>query len=279
MNETEQQQEKHYGDSPYRPDMHGILIPGIRGRLFSVLYTAGGPGLHPTVLLLHGIPGCERNLDLAQALRRAGFHVLTFHYSGCWGSDGAYSLANDLEDASTVLDFILRDTVYGFDKDRIYAVGHSLGGFVCGQLTAKRPEIQAGALLMPCDIGRLPQIARENPAVCQTMKDVLADAAQWLTGATGEALWQEAEANSETFRLESAAEALAQKPLLCVAGSLDVHTPPAYHCEPLIQAIRQAGGTKLRSISYPTDHFFADYRLTVAGTVADFLAEQCSAPL
>lgn len=90
-------------------------------------YTAGGPGLHPTVLLLHGIPGCERNLDLAQALRRAGFHVMTFHYSGCWGSDGAYSLANDLEDASTVLDFILRDTVYGFDKDRIYAVGHSLG--------------------------------------------------------------------------------------------------------------------------------------------------------
>ena len=59
--------ETHYGDCACRPDMHGILIPGKRGRILSVQYTAGGEGTHPTVLLLHGIPGCERNLDLAQA--------------------------------------------------------------------------------------------------------------------------------------------------------------------------------------------------------------------
>lgn len=64
--------ETHYGDCACRPDMHGILIPGKRGRILSVLYTAGGEGTHPTVILLHGIPGCERNLDLAQAVRRAG---------------------------------------------------------------------------------------------------------------------------------------------------------------------------------------------------------------
>ena len=63
--------ETHYGDSPYRSDVHGILLHGRRGRLLSVLYTAGGEGLHPTVLLLHGIPGCEKNIDLAQDLRRA----------------------------------------------------------------------------------------------------------------------------------------------------------------------------------------------------------------
>ena len=64
--------ETHYGDCACRPDMHGILIPGKRGRILSVLYTAGGEGTHPTVILLHGIPSCERNLDLAQAVRRAG---------------------------------------------------------------------------------------------------------------------------------------------------------------------------------------------------------------
>lgn len=64
--------ETHYGDCACRPDMHGILIPGKRGRILSVLYTAGGEGTHPTVILLHGIPGCERNLDLAQAVRCAG---------------------------------------------------------------------------------------------------------------------------------------------------------------------------------------------------------------
>ena len=47
----------YYGAAQDRPDMHSLLIPGRRGRLFAGLYTAGGPGPHPTVLLLHGIPG------------------------------------------------------------------------------------------------------------------------------------------------------------------------------------------------------------------------------
>ena len=156
-----------------RPDCHGILIPGRRGRLLSVLYTAGGRGLHPTVLLLHGIPGCEKNMDLAQYLRRMGFHVLIFHYSGSWGSDGDYSLSHDLEDADWALDYLLNDTLYGIDKTQIYAAGHSLGGFVCAQLSARRPEIRAAVLLMPCDIGRIPKIAAEAPEQFQTIRTVL----------------------------------------------------------------------------------------------------------
>lgn len=276
MKEQPRCQETHYGNCAHRPDMHGILIPGKRGRLLSVLYTAAGEGVHPTVLLLHGIPGCERNFDLAQSLRRAGFHVMTFHYSGSWGSDGSYSLANDLEDTNTVLDFVLQDRKYGFDKQHIYAVGHSLGGFVCGQLSAHRHEIKGAVLLMPCDIGRLPLIAQEDPASWQTIQEVLEDSAQWLSGTSGEALLREALDRSADFRLESAAEALAQKPVLCIGGTLDIYTPPVLHCEPLAHAVQEAGGTSIQTVSYPTDHFFADYRLTVAETVTTFLKEQLS---
>ena len=276
MKERLRCQETHYGNCAHRPDMHGILIPGKRGRLLSVLYTAAGEGVHPTVLLLHGIPGCERNFDLAQSLRRAGFHVMTFHYSGSWGSDGSYSLANDLDDTNTVLDFILRDETYGWDKRHIYAVGHSLGGFVCGQLSAHRHEIKGAVLLMPCDIGRLPLIAQEDPASWQTIQEVLEDSAQWLSGTSGEALLREALDRSADFRLESAAEALAQKPVLCIGGTLDIYTPPVLHCEPLAHAVQEAGGTSIQTVSYPTDHFFADYRLTVAETVTTFLKEQLS---
>ena len=276
MKEQPRCQETHYGNCAHRPDMHGILIPGKRGRLLSVLYTAAGEGVHPTVLLLHGIPGCERNFDLAQSLRRAGFHVMTFHYSGSWGSDGSYSLANDLEDTNTVLDFVLQDRKYGFDKQHIYAVGHSLGGFVCGQLSAHRHEIKGAVLLMPCDIGRLPLIAQEDPASWQTIQEVLEDSAQWLCGTSGEALLREALDRSADFRLENAAEALAQKPVLCIGGTLDIYTPPVLHCEPLAHAVQEAGGTSIQTVSNPTDHFFADYRLTVAETVTTFLKEQLS---
>ncbi|WP_298029184.1 S9 family peptidase [uncultured Dysosmobacter sp.] len=271
MNNNARCTEIHYGECADRPNVHGILIPGKRGRLFSVLYTAGGAGPHPTVLLLHGIPGCERNFDLAHALRRAGFHVMTFHYSGSWGSDGIYSLKNDLEDAGTVLDYILADETYGFDKAHIYAVGHSMGGFVCGQLTATRLEIKGAVLLMPCDIGRLPLIACEDPQAYQMVREIFDDSAQWLTGTTGEMLLQEVEENREAFRLENVADRLAEKPLLCVAGTLDIYTPPAQHCTPLGRAIEGAGGRQFQTVSYQTDHFFSDYRLAVADQVIAYL--------
>ena len=263
--------ETHYGDSPYRPDVHGILLRGRRGRLLSVLYTAGGEGLHPVVLLLHGIPGCEKNIDLAQDLRRAGFHVLTFHYSGSWGSDGDYSLAHNLEDAETALDFILSDEKYGFDKSRIYAVGHSLGGFVCGQLSAKRAEIRKAVLMTPCDIGRLPVIAQEAPEAYRVVCEVLDESGGWLNGTSGKALLREATEHSDTLRLESVAPGLASKPVLCIGGSLDIYTPPELYCEPLRRAVENAGGTQFRSVLWPTDHFLSDYRLTVSETVLEFL--------
>ena len=265
--------ETHYGSDPYRPALKGFLIPGRRGKLLAALFAAAGPGPHPTVLLFHGIPGVERNLDLAQYLRREGFHVLTFHYSGCFGSDGAYSIANDLEDAETVLDFVLNDTGCGFDKSRIYAVGHSLGGFVCGRLAARRPEIRAGVLLMPYDIGRTAQLKATDPAAYQGVVDLLNDAAPWLSGTSGEALLKEAEENEAAFSLVSVAEELSRIPLLCVTGSLDTDVPEHAFCTPLRHAVAACGGILLQYECYPTDHAFSDCRLTVAERICRFLKE------
>ncbi len=68
--------------------------------LLGVLHLPAGPGPHPVVVLLHGFPGNERNFDLAQALRRAGYAALVFHYRGSWGVDGSWSWANVLADAT-----------------------------------------------------------------------------------------------------------------------------------------------------------------------------------
>src|SRR5579872_2290402 len=46
---------------------HGVLINGL-------LYSPSGAGPHPTLVMCHGLPGNEKNLDLAQAARRAGWN-------------------------------------------------------------------------------------------------------------------------------------------------------------------------------------------------------------
>ena len=77
-------------DAEHPPAINELTIPSDGSRMPGLIYVANGPGPHPTVVLLHGFPGNEKNLDLAQALRRAGFNVLFFHYRGAWGAEGDY---------------------------------------------------------------------------------------------------------------------------------------------------------------------------------------------
>jgi dienelactone hydrolase len=63
-----------------------------------------GAGSHPAVILLHGLPSYDGNLDLARALQRAGWTVIAFHYSGLWGSSGAFTLGGGVADTRVLLD-------------------------------------------------------------------------------------------------------------------------------------------------------------------------------
>ena len=46
-------------------------------RLPGLIYRSAGVGPHPTAIMLHGYPGNEKNLDVAQSLRSAGWNRST----------------------------------------------------------------------------------------------------------------------------------------------------------------------------------------------------------
>ena len=72
----------------------------------------------------------EKNLDLAQAVRRAGWNVVTFNYRGTWGSPGTFSFEGNLADAKAVLAFV-RDpahaTALQIDTKKLVLAGHLHG--------------------------------------------------------------------------------------------------------------------------------------------------------
>ena len=115
-----------------------VAIDSDGARLNGLVYLAAGRGVHPLVIFLHGYPGYEKNLDLAQAVRRAGFDALYVDYRGVWGSGGTFSFEHGLEDTRAVFAWA-RDsrnaTKYGFDAQRLAVVGHSFGGWL-GLMTA-----------------------------------------------------------------------------------------------------------------------------------------------
>jgi hypothetical protein len=60
-------------DPAYPATMAWPDVSSHAAKMYSLLYIASGAGLHPTVLMLHGLPGNEKNLDLAYSIRRAGW--------------------------------------------------------------------------------------------------------------------------------------------------------------------------------------------------------------
>ena len=89
-------------DAQHPARMEVLHIPSGNVKINGVAYLASGCGMHPTFVLLHGLPGNEKNLDLAQAVRRTGWNAITFNYRGSWGSPDASRFAQNLQDVSRV---------------------------------------------------------------------------------------------------------------------------------------------------------------------------------
>ena len=184
---------------------HGVLINGI-------VYTPSGAGPHPTIVICHGLPGNEKNLDLAQALRRAGWNAVTFNYRGSWGSPGSYRFAQNLEDADAVLAYLrvpANAAKLQIDTKRIVLAGHSMGGWVT-VMTAAHDHALAGAILISAaDMGQLGKMEHDK------LVAEMADNMEGLAGVTAESMANEDAQNAKAFGFANAMHGLKDVPHAC----------------------------------------------------------------
>ena len=130
-------------DPAFPAAIEEVAIASGESYMNGIVYVASGPGPHPVAILLHGYPGDEQNGDIAQALRRAGWDVLFFHYRGSWGSEGRFSFSNAREDVISALELVhtKRFTqTFRADPSRVVLVGHSMGGFLALEVGAADPK-------------------------------------------------------------------------------------------------------------------------------------------
>ena len=86
--------------------LDGVTFTSKGCRLLGGFYKAAGDAPRPTAVLLHGLPGIEKHLDIAYRLRDLGWNCLYFHFRGCWGSEGAFSLAGLADDTRAAVEWI-----------------------------------------------------------------------------------------------------------------------------------------------------------------------------
>lgn len=235
----------------------GMLING-------VAYVAAGAGPHPIMVLCHGLPGNEKNLDLAQAVRRAGWTVVTFNYRGSWGSPGGFKFANNLEDADAVLAFV-RDPANAkllrADPSRIVLAGHSMGGWVTAMTAAHDKGLLGAVMISAANMGNLRRGSRA------AVRAEMADDMESLASTTPDAMTDELMAKTASFNFVSVAPALVRTKLF-VLSSDDGLKPDT---DGLIAAIQHAGGTQITALHVATDHPWSDQRIRLESEVINWL--------
>ena len=249
--------------------------------LNAIVYEPQGAGPHPALVLLHGFPGFERNLDLAQAARRAGWTVVFFHYRGSWGSGGQFSFVHVVEDVHAVVEAISDPTFaaqHRLDPARIALVGHSMGGFAALVAGAENERVDCVASLAGANLGGLVQVAAEMPGGSEGMAASLDGWSGPIVGPSGAALVGEVVENAKRFDTTGHAPRLADKSLLLVAGARDQVTTVTLHHAPLVEALEAAGAGDLTQHVMPLgDHAFSGLRIALATRLVDWLEGRCRA--
>jgi pimeloyl-ACP methyl ester carboxylesterase len=225
-------------------------------RLNGLMYTAQGAGPHPTVILLHGYPGVERNLDLAQAIRRAGINVLYFNYRGSWGSQGTFSFANAQEDVLSAIAYLRTP---------------DMGGWLAFLGAAADPTIACVGGIEASDMTYI----RGEPSPSRRTDSAFIFYANTLTApggplrASSDSLLATLRANSETWTLPHHATELSGRTILLLDNNHN-----AGHGK-FVASLKQAGARHLTDEVWNTDHTFSDRRIALAHRVLDWLRSDC----
>lgn len=217
--------------------------------------------MHPMVILLHGFPGYEQNMDLAQALRRDGWNVLAVHYRGTWGSEGTFTFTRCMQDVGAMLTYVSKPAnaaKFRIDTRKIVVVGHSMGGFLAAAAMSQHSEFSAGVIITegsPLNDGA-GYFGRESDP---------SDYAP-LAGTSPAALEREAKANAEVWNFGALAAKISPRPVLVLSANDGLRASN----EALKTALTRAG-SPVTYIHMDTDHGFSDHRIMLESAILEWL--------
>lgn len=195
----------------------GITFQSGGHRLLGTLFMARGDTPKPTALLLHGIPGIEKNYGLAFALRERGWNALIFHYRGCWGSHGGYHVPTIPEDVQAAMDELTHEKKYPVvDAKKLVLIGHSLGGWAAILAGAVDPRPRAVAVIGAVSDPRKLPLLDPNRARFYT---------PWLTDITPDELARQWASLDDSLTPIKQVGKLSPRPLLILHSEADEEVP------------------------------------------------------
>ena len=239
-----------------------LAIPSGNSIMQGFIYKANGAQKHPTLLLLHGFPGNERNLDLAQVVRAHGWSIIYFSYRGSWGSQGKFSFKNCVADVVNLVGFCKKyqDSLQ-IDTSNIVLFGHSMGGWVCLKALQKLPNVKKGFALSTWNIySDFKNIKTEQ----QIIKKVKEEGGEiFVLNTPAKAIFGAVVKEPNYFNLATDAKALSDKQIIM----LDEHL----NNKEIAAALKSSNNSYFNYEVWQTDHPFTNKRISLINMVLAFL--------
>ncbi len=255
------------------PTIIELTIPSHGSRMSGIAYLADGAGPHPTIMLLHGYPGNEKNLDVAQAMRSKGWNVVFFHYRGSWGSEGEFSFGGSEEDVNVVYSYITDATNaknLRINTDRISIVGHSMGGHMALAGIYSNAGLKCAIAYDGANIGAG---LGDNPETTKIWYDY-ADSLFMLKGWSGDKATKEVTEHGKALNLIPRAHKINGRPVMLISANSSV-IPEATRILPIYKALKATPNSKVKFIRIEDDHSFNASRDKLIDLTADFLNGSC----
>jgi len=241
--------------------MTELFIPSANSLLAGIIYRANGSQKHPTLILLHGYPGNERNLDIAQVVRGHGWNVIYFNYRGAWGSEGKFSFTNCVEDVVNVVSFCKKyQDSLKIDTSNMVLFGHSMGGWICLKALQRLPGIKKGFALSAWNIGEDFKNANSEEEMLKIANE---GGKYFVLNTSLKDLFTPVMQNKMYYNLVNDGKALADKQVIM----LDEH-----HGNALVaDAIRNVNHSWFDYEVWQTDHPFTNKRVSLMNRLLEFL--------
>lgn len=241
-----------------------LFIPSGNSLLAGLIYSANGLQKHPTLLLLHGYPGNERNLDIAQVVRSRGWNVIYFDYRGSWGSQGKFSFKNSVEDVVNVVAFCQKcQDSLKIDTSRIVLFGHSMGGWVCIKALQQLPTVKKGFALSTWNIGNDYKDVSTEKEMLRLANDPNTGGEYFVLNTSLKDLYTPIIHNKTYFNLEYDGKSLVDKQIIMI----DEHQGN----KQLADNIKETNKSYFEYEIWQTDHTFSNKRISLINKVLAFL--------
>lgn len=232
-------------------------------KLLGRVYRPNAPGRFPAVVLCHGYPGDNKNMDLAEEVALNGFVVLIFYYPGAWGSGGTFSLRGLDTSSRDAIEYLISQPFV--DSDRVGVIGYSMGAVPVAKRLSVDSRLRTGIFISPA--ADLSFAAREE-AFEASVSIFLRMGKDKLRGLSADVLKSELPWIIENLNpVETIRDAKA--PIMVIVGSEDTVVPPE-SCKALFEA---ANEPRKWILIDGADHGYSEHRIPLINSVLQWLKD------